>query len=153
MEAPQTTLKDSFPSTYTAHIPPIGTIQVTVLDVFYLVNEIADANGYRRLDSPKDLRPDPNWIYPGNRFKLPDSSIYVVKRGDTLWGITTRYIEQEVAKGIEVLKSYLGPTLESPVPKDRQAELERVLSELQKGSHCKAFVDYLDRKRKEVVYR
>lgn len=141
------------PSTYTADIPPLGAIQITVLDVFYLVNEIAETNGYRRLDSPKDLRPDPNWIYPGNRFKLPDSSIYGVKRGDTLWEITTRYIEEEVAKGIGILKTYLGPTLESPVPKDKRYELEKVIGKLQKESHCKAFVEYLERKKKEVIYR
>ncbi len=144
---------NSLPSTYTASIPPLGAIQITVLDVFHLVNEIADANGYRRLNSPKDLRPDPNWIYPENRFKLPDSSVYIVKRGDTLWGITTRYIEQEVAKGIEVLKSYLGPALESTVPKDKKSELERIMEDLQQGSHCKAFVEYLKRKKEEVVYR
>ncbi|MCX7787285.1 MAG: LysM peptidoglycan-binding domain-containing protein [Spirochaetes bacterium] len=144
---------DAFPSTYTANIPPLGNISITVMDVFYLVNEIADANGYRRLDSPKDLRPDPNWIYPGNQFKLPDSSLYVVKRGDTLWGITTRYIEQEVAKGIGILKLYLGPTLESVVPKDKKSELEGVIAGLQQESHCKAFVEYLNSKKKEVVYR
>lgn len=143
---------DTLPSTYAANIPPLGIIQITVLDVFYLVNEIADTNGYRRLDSPKDIRPDPNWIYPGNRFKLPDSSVYIVKRGDTLWGITTRYIEQEVAKGIAILKSYLGPTLESIVPKDKKSELERILEALQKESHCKAFKEYLEKKKKEVVY-
>jgi len=144
---------DTFPSTYTANIPPLGAIPITVLDVFYLVNEIADANGYRRLDSPTDLRPDPNWIYPGNRFKLPDSSVYLVVRGDTLWGITTRYIEQEVAKGLGILKSYLGPTLESIVPKDKKSELEGVIARLQKETHCKAFVEFLERKKKEVVYR
>ena len=149
----ETRPSEALPSTYTAEIPPLGAIQITVLDVFYLVNEIAETNGYRRLDSPKDLRPDPNWIYPGNRFKLPDSSIYVVKRGDTLWQITTRYIEEEVAKGIGILKSYLGPTLESPVPKGKQYELEETIGRLQKGSHCKAFVEYLEKKKKEVVYR
>jgi len=144
---------DTLPSTYTANIPPLGDIPITVLDVFYLVNEIADANGYRRLDSPKDLRPDPNWIYPGNQFKLPDSSVYLVKRGDTLWGITTRYIEQEVAKGLGILKSYLGPRLESKVPQDKKSELEGIIGRLQKESHCKAFVEFLERKKKEVVYR
>lgn len=144
---------EALPSTYTADIPPLGAIQITVLDVFYLVNKIAETNGYRRLDSLKDLRPDPNWIFPGNRFKLPDASTYVVKRGDTLWHITTRYIEEEVAKGIGILKSYLGPTLESPVPKDKQYELEETIGRLQKGSHCKAFVEYLEKKKKEVMYR
>jgi len=149
----ETKPSEALPSTYTADIPPLGAIQITVLDVFYLVNEIADTNGYRRLDSPKDLRPDPNWIYPGNRFKLPDASTYVVKRGDTLWHITTRYIEEEVAKGIGILKSYLGPALDSPVPKGKQYELEETIGRLQKGSHCKAFVEYLEKKKKEVVYR
>jgi hypothetical protein len=39
------------------------------------------------------------------------------------------------------------------VPKGKQYELEETIGRLQKGSHCKAFVEYLEKKKKEVVYR
>ncbi|GAB4371696.1 MAG: hypothetical protein Kow009_07910 [Spirochaetales bacterium] len=120
--------------------------------MLYLVNQIAEMNGYRRLGSVEDLRPDPNWIYPGNQFELPDASIYVVEEGDTLWGIATRYIEQEIAKGLRLLESYLGPALESPVPADRNAEFLQALETLQRASHCKAFTDFLAERRKEVLF-
>jgi hypothetical protein len=137
---------------FTAQIPEIGPIRITVLDVFYLVNEIAINNGYRPLYSLNDLRPDPNWIYPENRFLMPDHTYYTVKRGDNLWIITTRYIEEEIKNGIETLKKYLGRDLKSYVPYEKRSELEKVFDSLEKDSHCKAFREFLKSCRKEVIY-
>jgi hypothetical protein len=137
---------------FTAQIPEIGPIPITVLDVFYLVNEIAINNGYRPLYSLNDLRPDPNWIYPENRFLMPDHTYYTVKRGDNLWIITTRYIEEEIKNGIETLKKYLGRDLKSYVPYEKRSELEKVFDSLEKDSHCKAFREFLKSCRKEVIY-
>jgi hypothetical protein len=69
-----------------------GLIEITVLDIYLLTNEIAVSNGYRRLDSVTEAGRDPDWIYPGNLFVLPDSTEYTVVKGDTMWYIAHRFI-------------------------------------------------------------
>jgi hypothetical protein len=74
----------------------LGYIQLTILDVYKLANKIAVANGYHELDGVEQLGKDPDWIYPGNVFELPDKSIYTVVKGDTVWHITKRFIQKNV---------------------------------------------------------
>ena len=74
----------------------LGYIRITILDVYKLTNKIASANGYKELDSVEQLGKDPNWIYPGNVFKLPDGTVYTVVKGDTVWHITKKFIQENV---------------------------------------------------------
>jgi len=69
-----------------------GLIEITILDIYLLTNEIAVANGFRRLDSVEETGRDPDWIYPDNLFVLPDSTEYTVVKGDTMWYIAHRFI-------------------------------------------------------------
>jgi len=71
-------------------------IVITILDILRLANRIAVANGYRSIDSSHPTGPNPDWIYPGNVFELPDGTTHTVQRGDTLWGITADFIEKEL---------------------------------------------------------
>ncbi len=74
----------------------LGYIQITILDVYYLTNKIAAANGYAELDSVEQLGKNPNWIYPGNVFVLPDETQYTVLKGDTIWHIAKRFIQKNL---------------------------------------------------------
>ena len=72
----------------------------TINDIIVWTNTIAADNDYRTLGQPKGdipgLGPDPDWIFPGSTFVLPDGRVHVVEAGDTLWGIATDYIENQV---------------------------------------------------------
>jgi len=72
----------------------------TIDDIIVWTNAIAAENDYRTLGQPKGpvpgLGPDPDWIFPGNAFVLPDGNTHIVESGDTLWGIATDYIEHQV---------------------------------------------------------
>ncbi len=72
----------------------------TINDIIVWTNAIAAENDYRTLAQPKGdipgLGPDPDWIFPGNTFVLPDGTTHIVELGDTLWGIATDYIEHQV---------------------------------------------------------
>ncbi len=72
-----------------------GTIEITVLDILILTNRIAVSNGYRTLQS-RMAGKDPDWIYPGNLFMLPDGTRYTVVGGDTMWYIAHRFIIQSL---------------------------------------------------------
>ncbi len=76
-----------------------GQIKVTVLDVYLLSNRIALRNGYHTLDRDEvEGKKDPDWIYPGNRIELPDGSVHVVEKGDTIWHIAGWFIHDSLEK-------------------------------------------------------
>ena len=39
-------------------------------------------------------RPDPDWIFPGNTFRLPDGQIHAVIAGETLWEISIAFLDR-----------------------------------------------------------
>lgn len=72
----------------------IGGLTITILDIIRLANRIAVANGYQSLGGEPEDRPDPDWIYPGNEFEMPDGSTETVVSGDTLWYIAAEYLDR-----------------------------------------------------------
>ncbi|MBN2544161.1 MAG: hypothetical protein JXB50_00090 [Spirochaetes bacterium] len=73
---------------------------MTILDHIKLVNEVAVKNGYHKM-APEYLKAnlkgkDPDWIYPGNNFKMPNNEMVHVEGGNTLWGICEKYLINEI---------------------------------------------------------
>ncbi len=76
-------------------ITPTTPSPWTVQDVLRVTNWIAGANGFRPIGA-KDIenRRDPDWIFPGNIFRLPDDRAQTVVAGDTLWSISESFLNQ-----------------------------------------------------------
>jgi hypothetical protein len=67
---------------------------VTVTDILRMVNRIAQLNGYAPIGSMAPDARDPDWIFPGNELELPNQRLYEIRRGDTMWAIADRFIQQ-----------------------------------------------------------
>jgi len=63
-------------------------ISVSDHDIFTYVNRVAVKNGYAPIPFASMKTRNPNWIYPGNVFVMPDGERVEVREGDTLWGIS-----------------------------------------------------------------
>lgn len=112
----------------------LGYIQITILDVYYLTNKIAAANGYTELDSVEQLGKDPNWIYPGNVFVLPDETQYTVLQGDTIWHIAKRFIQKNLDRDWAVYRSLI-----EKIGSKNKNELITGLEDLKMGSYSENF--------------
>ncbi|MDY6968635.1 MAG: LysM peptidoglycan-binding domain-containing protein [Spirochaetota bacterium] len=66
------------------------SIHISDRDIYYYADKVAVKNGYDRLDFATIKKKNPDWIYPGNVFILIDGGKVVVKKGDTLWGISEK---------------------------------------------------------------
>lgn len=73
---------------------------MTVIDNLILTNEIAVKNGYSKIVLPyykKYMKkPDPDWIYPKRKLKMPNGEIIIVKKGDNLWNLCENYLIKQI---------------------------------------------------------
>mgnify|MGYP001040865598 CR=1 FL=1 len=67
-------------------------IAVNEREIFDNANDISLKNGYAPLIYPGVKVKNPHWIFPGNEFEMPDGTKVTVKEGDTLWGISHRWL-------------------------------------------------------------
>ncbi len=76
------------------------------------------------MGAPEEAGPDPDWIFPGNVFTLPDGTTRTVVEGDTIWGIAADFIEKELAvryeRYLDIMTSY----------EDGDAERQEVIDQL-----------------------
>ncbi|MFP4329952.1 MAG: hypothetical protein ACLFP6_04465, partial [Spirochaetaceae bacterium] len=118
-----------------------GGFEVTLLDVIIFVNRVAEINGYEPLGAVAPDDRDPDWIFPGNRLELPDGSVRVVQRGDTMWDISRefllRYVDEHHQRFLELQET--AETGEPPV-----GELENLLEEVYVESLREAITDFLE---------
>ncbi|MDY6933579.1 MAG: hypothetical protein SVZ03_05060 [Spirochaetota bacterium] len=69
-------------------------IHISDKDIYLYADEVAVRNGYERLDFKTLKKKNPDWIFPSNIFILLDKERIVVKKGDTLWGISHKKLMQ-----------------------------------------------------------
>ncbi len=112
----------------------LGYIQITILDVYNLANKIAIANGYKELDGVEQLGKNPDWIYPGNAFELPDTTEYTVVKGDTVWHITRQFIQKNVDSDWERYQQII-----KEIKEENKDELIAELEDLKTGSYSENF--------------
>ncbi|MCK5094693.1 MAG: LysM peptidoglycan-binding domain-containing protein, partial [Spirochaetes bacterium] len=118
----------------------LGYIQITILDVYYLTNKIAAANGYVELDSVEQLGKNPNWIYPGNVFVLPDETQYTVLKGDTIWHIAKRFIQKNLDRDWAAYRLLI-----EEIDSKNKNEIIAELEDLNKGSYSENFSKEINR--------
>lgn len=133
-------------------IPEEHYIIITVKDIFLLTNKIARDNGYKELNNQDEIGKDPNWIYPGNMFKLPDGNIYKVVKGDTLWYISYRYIRKQVDNDYLQIMNILAKIDKNNYDKEYLLTLIEKLKEIKKNSYSENFKKFID-ENIEKIYK
>jgi hypothetical protein len=68
------------------------------------------------------MRRDPDRIYPGRVFVLPNDSEYVVELRDTMWGIAEEYIQGNIRELCRTYDELLKPYRPGGVPAGKKAE-------------------------------
>jgi hypothetical protein len=116
-----------------------GGIEITIMDIIRLVNEIATGNGFDPMGEAEVRERDPDWIYPGSVFELPNETRYTVTRGDTLWDITVRYmvarLRQDYAAYVRLTDEYADDETNETRRTQIVDELERIAA----ASHTENF--------------
>ena len=126
-----------------------GGIEITIMDIIRLVNRIAGDNGFDPMGEAEVRERDPDWIFPGSVFELPNRTRYTVVRGDTLWGITVRFM---IARLREDFSSYQELTEEYERESTADERREQIASQLRRiasESHTENFVALVNEKLSE----
>jgi len=125
-------------------------IVITIKDIFLLTNKIARDNGYRELNSQDDIGKDPNWIYPGNIFKLPDGNRYEVVKGDTLWYISYRYIRKQVDNDYIKAMDILATVDKNKNNRKYLIETITKLEKIREESYSENFKNFIDENIRKI---
>lgn len=125
----------------------IDGVQVTVLDLINLTNYIATHNGFRAMGdpNPSDGR-NPNLIYPGDGFTLPDGTRYVARLHDAIWYIAADYLRAQLTDRMAKYRALLNQYGNPPSTDASRKELIAKLQDLESGSFSENFVRMIDAK-------
>ncbi|MFW6362494.1 MAG: hypothetical protein ACOC0D_01505 [Spirochaeta sp.] len=66
----------------------------SITEVLRVTNWIAYNNGYALIGEEAFPHRDPDWIYPGNVFMLPDGSMHRVRDHDNMWQIAVEFLSE-----------------------------------------------------------
>jgi hypothetical protein len=84
---------------------------------------MAVKNGYSPLDEKSGKQRDPNWIYPGRMFILPNNAVYVIELRDTMWGIARAYIRGNIRELCQAYDDLVRPYRPGQVPAGKKEEV------------------------------
>jgi hypothetical protein len=122
-------------------------ITITILDIIEMANRIAVDNGYRPMGGPESAGPNPDWIYPGNVFTLPDGATRRVVEGDTIWDIAADFIERKLGdrygRYLDIMASY------EDGDADREEVIEQLVS-LRESTYAENFESLVQESIEEV---
>lgn len=121
-----------------------GGIEITLNDIILLVNQIATENGYDTMDEEDPLLPDPDWIFPGNVFVLPNATRYTVVQGDSIWVITVRYMVARLRQDYAQFTQLTAEYQRIDTGDGRKDEIVGLLRELAEESHSENFTALVD---------
>jgi hypothetical protein len=124
-------------------------VEITVLDIYNLVNIVATASGFRRLDEAPNNRRDPNWIFPGDALALPEGKGHSVVKGDTIWWVSARFIKAQLNRDWKTYQS-IAASLEKTAADAKTEDAVEKLTALKKGSYCARFRKEIDKKIHEL---
>jgi hypothetical protein len=71
------------------------SVSVDEYDIYLFANEVAVKNGYAPIPVTDVNRKNPNWIYPGNIFIMPDGERVTIMEGDSLWKLAHTRVEKK----------------------------------------------------------
>ncbi len=128
----------------------LGYIQITILDVFKLTNKIAVSNGYFALNSIDKLGRDPDWIYPGNTFTLPDGSTHTVIKGDTIWHIARNFIKQYLDRDWKQYTALRNEIKTKEISASRKQEIIGEFERLKERAYAENFIKEIDKTIEEL---
>ena len=72
----------------------LPNIEWSLVEILFITNWIGYNNGYALVGEEAVLERNPDWIYPGNVFTLPDESRHTVVEGDAIWLIASNFLDQ-----------------------------------------------------------
>jgi hypothetical protein len=133
-------------------------VEITVLDIYNLVNVVAAASGFRRLDEAPNNRRDPNLIFPGDALSLPEGNGHSVVKGDTIWWVSARFIKAQLNRDWQAYHSITASlenaradagTSNAEKASAASAAIEK-LTALKEGSYCGRFQKEVDKKIREL---
>jgi hypothetical protein len=133
-------------------------VEISVLDIYNLVNVVAAASGFRKLDEAPDNRRDPNRIFPGDALSLPEEKGHSVVKGDTIWWVSARFIKAQLNRDWQTYQSITGGLEKAgadvktadAVPAAAVSAAVEKLTALEKGSYCGKFRKEVDKKIREL---
>lgn len=105
-------------------------------EILRYANSVAVKNGYNRISLSKLREKNPDWIFPGNVFRMLDETKIKVKRGDTLWKLS----EDKIIESIIVFNRIMEKLSQS----DRNIS-DKILREAKKVVFLKKHMKMIDR--------
>ena len=118
---------------------------MTLLDLLNLTNVVAEKNGYHRIvydfEKPFVTGKDPDWIYPGNVLKMPDSSIITVKKGDNMWKLCENFLINQINKHEVEIQNIIEKNKSGEMNMDKVKE---ELLKIKNESYSEMLRDFID---------
>ena len=115
-----------------------NNVKIREIDIYHYANDVAVKNGYEPISYSGLKEKNPNWIYPTNIFVMLDGERIMVRKGNTLWGLSRKKLERmnlefytivkEIKSGTKDKNELLKKASELAYLKEQKEVLERLKS-------------------------